>query len=203
MVSRLFKNANLANNIANALTASRIVLTPVFALCILYVDKYPFLHLWAIVTLVVMVLTDCVDGAVAKRWGVPTPLGTFLDPVADKICIDISFVIVSVKYSFPLWATIIIVSRDVFVLGAWCFFLLVLEKSFVVVPHLFGKLMVSAQMFTILFVVLRLSEEVIRWAWRVTIFFSIASLLVYALNLTKYRKAVGEDSLSPLGRGQG
>ena len=75
-------------------------------------------------------------------------------------------------------------------LGAWCFFLLVLEKSFVVVPHLFGKLMVSAQMLTIAFVVLRLSEEAIRWAWRVTIFFSIASLLVYALNLKKYRRAV-------------
>jgi CDP-diacylglycerol--glycerol-3-phosphate 3-phosphatidyltransferase len=184
------KNPTLANNIANALTASRIVLTPVFALCLLYTNKYPHLHFWAIVTAVIMILTDCFDGAIAKRWGVASPLGSFLDPVADKIAIDVAFVIISIKYNFPVWATIIVVSRDVFVLGAWCFFLLVLEESFIAVPHLFGKLMVSSQALTVVFVLLKLQEGIIRWAWRVTIFFSIASLVIYAVNLKKYRKAV-------------
>ncbi len=184
------KNPNLANNIANTLTASRIVLTPIFALCLLYSDKYPFLHFWGIVTVVVMVFTDCIDGTIAKKWGQPNALGTFLDPVADKISADVAFVVISVKYNFPMWATIIVVSRDIFVLGAWCFFLLVLEKSFVAVPHLFGKFMVFSQMTTIVVVLLQLEEHVIRWAWRSTIFFSIGSLIIYAININKYRKAV-------------
>ncbi len=185
-----FKNPNLANNIANTLTASRIVLSPVFALCVLYMDKYPSLSFWLVVTVTVMVLTDCFDGVIAKKWGVPSALGSFLDPLADKIAIDVAFVVICIKYGFPIWATIIVVSRDVFVLGAWCFFLLVLEESFRVVPHLFGKLMVSSQALTIIFALLRLPTELIRWAWRVTIFFSIASLIIYAVNLKKYRKAV-------------
>ncbi len=189
-----FKTPNLANNIANALTASRIVLAPVFALCLLYTDKYPYLHFWAIATAGIMILTDCFDGLIAKKWGKPSTLGSFLDPVADKISIDVAFVVISIRYNFPIWATIIVVSRDLFVLGAWCFFLLVLEESFVVVPHLFGKLMVTAQAMTVVFVLLRLPErlsaEVIKWGWRTTIFFSIASLAIYAINIKKYRKSV-------------
>ncbi len=188
-----FKNPNMANNIANALTASRIVLTPVFALCLLYADVYPQLHFWAVFTACVVILTDCFDGFIAKRWGSPSALGSFLDPVADKISIDVAFVVISIIHGFPMWATIIVVSRDVFILGAWCFFLLVLEESFVVVPHIFGKLMVTAQAMTILFVLLKLQTEFIRWSWRVTIFFSVASLAIYALNIKKYRKAVEPD----------
>ncbi|MBI5788974.1 MAG: CDP-alcohol phosphatidyltransferase family protein [Candidatus Schekmanbacteria bacterium] len=190
MVSRLFKNPNLANNIANAITLTRIILTPVFSLCILYSDKHPFLHWWAVATMAVIVLTDCFDGAVAKRWGSPNTLGTFLDPLADKICIDVSFVVISIKYHFPIWVTIIVISRDLFVLGSWCFFLLVLGQSYRVVPHFLGKLMVAAQMVTILMVLLKLPEPAVCWAWRVTIFFSIASLLVYSVNLTKHRKKI-------------
>ncbi len=189
MVYRLFNNANLANNIANALTSSRIVLTPVLALCLLYTDKYPYLNNWSIIILIVMAITDCVDGAVAKKWGTPNALGTFLDPVADKICIDVAFVVISVKYSFPVWVTIIVVSRDIFVLGSWCFFLLVMETSFIAVPHVLGKLMVVSQLSTIIFVVAKLSEDIIIWGWRATIFFSIGSLVVYAINIKKYRKA--------------
>ncbi len=189
------KNPNLANNIANSLTASRIVLAPVFALCLLYTDKYPLLHFWAIITAFVMILTDCFDGAIAKKWGAPSALGSFLDPLADKIAIDVAFIVISIKYGFPIWATFIVVSRDVFVLGAWCFFLLVLEESFKVVPHIFGKIMVSAQALTVVFVLFKLQPVIIKWSWRITIFFSIASLAIYAINLKKYRKAVDQASL--------
>lgn len=186
----VFRNENLANNIANVLTSSRIILTPALALCMLYSDKYQHLNLWSMIILGFMILSDCFDGAIAKRWGTPNKLGTFLDPVADKICIDAAFVVISIKYGFPLWVTIILVSRDIFVLGSWCFFLLVMGRSFVVVPHMLGKLMVSAQLLTIAFVIMKFSERVIEWSWQLTIFFSIASLVVYALDLNKYRKSI-------------
>lgn len=97
---------------ANQLTLLRLLLVPVFALCIFY-----GLHGWALVTFAVAGLTDVFDGVLARRSG-PTVLGAWLDPAADKILVLTMFVMLTVPglgdpNRLPLWLTVLVISRDV------------------------------------------------------------------------------------------
>ncbi len=78
-------------NIPNALTLLRIALIPVFVL----VFYLPILWARPVCALVFTLagLTDWLDGWLARRWGQTSPLGAFLDPVADKLMVAIALVL--------------------------------------------------------------------------------------------------------------
>jgi cardiolipin synthase len=98
---------------ANQLTLLRLLLVPVFALCLLY--GFPG---WALVTFFVAGVTDAFDGLIARRTGQQTTLGAWLDPMADKLLLATMFVILTVPglglaVRLPLWLTVLVISRDV------------------------------------------------------------------------------------------
>lgn len=62
-------------------------------------------------------LSDAVDGFIAKRWRCETTLGTYLDPLADKLLLMAAFVTLGLQGSLPLWLVILVVSRDVMIVG--------------------------------------------------------------------------------------
>jgi cardiolipin synthase len=98
---------------ANQLTLLRLVLVPVFALCMLY-DRPG----WALATFLVAGITDGLDGLIARRTGQPTTLGAWLDPMADKLLLLTMFVMLTLPglalaNHVPLWLTVIVISRDV------------------------------------------------------------------------------------------
>jgi len=67
-----------------------------------------------------MVLTDGLDGYLARKLKRVTELGKILDPVADKIAIDAILVFLTARGEFPGWALVIVLVRDVGILvGAW------------------------------------------------------------------------------------
>ena len=76
---------------ANQLTLLRMLLIPVFALCLLYGKPG-----WALATFIVAALTDLFDGLVARLSGSSTTLGAWLDPMADKLLIITTFVMLTV-----------------------------------------------------------------------------------------------------------
>src|SRR6187402_834945 len=97
---------------ANQLTLLRLLLVPVFALCILYGRPG-----WALVVFLVAGATDAVDGVIARRTG-PTTLGAWLDPMADKLLLATMFVMLTIPglapvARIPLWLTVLVISRDV------------------------------------------------------------------------------------------
>lgn len=98
---------------ANLLTISRMVLVPVFALCMLY--GHPG---WALLTFVVAAVTDLLDGLIARWTGQQTTLGAWLDPMADKLLLLTVFVILTLPgfgltHRLPIWLTVLVISRDV------------------------------------------------------------------------------------------
>jgi cardiolipin synthase len=98
---------------ANQLTLLRLVLVPVFALCMLY-----GLAGWALVTFAVAGVTDLFDGLIARRTGQLTTLGAWLDPMADKLLVATMFVMLTVPglgfaVRLPLWLTVLVLSRDI------------------------------------------------------------------------------------------
>ncbi len=96
---------------ANQLTILRVLLVPVFALCMLY--DMPG---WALVTFGVAAATDALDGLIARHTS-PTTIGAWLDPAADKLLLTTMFVMLTVPgpgvVRLPLWLTVTVISRDV------------------------------------------------------------------------------------------
>lgn len=76
-------------NLPNKLTLLRILLVPVFLLC-MYV-LFPFHFMAALIVYAVASLTDALDGQIARKRGLVTTFGKFADPLADKILVLAAF----------------------------------------------------------------------------------------------------------------
>ena len=132
---------------ANQLTLLRVLLVPVFALCMLY--ELPG---WAVVTFAVAGATDAFDGLLARWLGQPTTLGAWLDPMADKLLITTMFVMLTMPgfdhaNRIPLWLTVLVLSRDiVIVLTVAIVNLAVRRRTFR--PSMLGKTATAAFVIT-------------------------------------------------------
>lgn len=99
----------------NQLTALRILLVPVF-MFLLLLDS-PYMKLLGVVVFVVASLTDIYDGYHARKYGLTSRLGAFLDPLADKFLITAAFLIYVWEGYLALWMVLLVVLRDVVVTG--------------------------------------------------------------------------------------
>lgn len=94
----------------NQLTLLRIVLSPVFAL-VLFKDGLGWKYC-SIAIFIIASLTDLYDGILARRYGIVTKLGKFLDPLADKILVSTAFVCLSVFNYVEFWMVMVVIARD-------------------------------------------------------------------------------------------
>lgn len=81
---------NLAS-LPNVLTVARIVAVPLLV-GLFYLD-HPWAHVLAASVFIGAAITDSLDGYLARRMGITTPLGEFLDPVADKLIVAVALVL--------------------------------------------------------------------------------------------------------------
>jgi cardiolipin synthase len=88
--------------------------------------------------------SDAVDGFLAKRFGMVTELGAYLDPLADKAMIVSIYVALGIAEAIPRWLVILVVSRDVMIVGAMMLSWLV-NKPIALKPLLVSKLNTVAQ----------------------------------------------------------
>lgn len=101
----------MALNVPNTLTVLRILLVPVFVGFLIYEHNH-----YALITLLIAALTDGLDGTIARWTDQRTLIGSYLDPLADKIMLMSAFVTLSVLHMIPVWTVILVVSRDVILL---------------------------------------------------------------------------------------
>jgi cardiolipin synthase len=97
---------------ANQLTLLRMLLIPAFVILLVYEQEG-----WALTVFVLAGVTDGLDGWFARR-GQKTSLGAFLDPMADKLLLVTTFIVLTIPgiglvNRLPLWLTILVISRDV------------------------------------------------------------------------------------------
>ncbi len=138
-------------NIPNTLTIARIVIIPIFITSIMYNQYF-----YALILFIIAALTDLLDGLFARLADQKTPLGTFLDPLADKFLLISSFIIFSVNGWIPKWFTVIVISRDLIVVIG--FFLLYMITSAVKIEPVFlGKLAIAVQLFILAYVLLNIN----------------------------------------------
>jgi len=100
-------------NIPNFITLARIISVPViFWLLLTGQSKTAFF------VFVCAGISDAVDGYLAKRFNWQTELGSYLDPLADKLLIVSIFIALGVRDELPLWLVIAVVSRDILIVAA-------------------------------------------------------------------------------------
>lgn len=95
------------------LTSSRLVLAVVVAVLLLSVNVVPFRLTIATVLFVVAALTDFFDGRAARAWNQKTEIGAFLDPLADKLLVYLSFIYLTTVGGYPLWLLLVVFTRDI------------------------------------------------------------------------------------------
>jgi cardiolipin synthase (CMP-forming) len=134
---------------ANQLTILRIVFVPVFIILLVYHELG-----WALGTFVAAGITDVLDGIIARRFGQKTSIGAVLDPIADKLLMTSSFLILSLpqmefQTMIPRWLMIVIIFRDVFILVVSLIVVLMVGWR-VFTPSPYGKASTVMQVLTVL-----------------------------------------------------
>jgi cardiolipin synthase (CMP-forming) len=140
-------------NLPNLLTIFRMVLIPVF-ISFLFYQKFG----WALLVFMLAGVTDGLDGLFARRFDQKTQLGTILDPIADKLLLVSSFIVLSMPsispqplprhFPVPFWVTAAVISRDIFIIvGAAAINIVTGFKSFR--PSWLGKLNTAIQILAI------------------------------------------------------
>ena len=134
---------------ANQLTILRIVFVPVFIILLVYHELG-----WAFGTFVAAAITDVLDGLIARRFGQKTSIGAVLDPIADKLMMTSSILILSLpqmefQTMIPRWLMIVIIFRDVFILLVSLVVVLMVGWR-VFTPSLYGKASTVMQVLTVL-----------------------------------------------------
>lgn len=98
-------------NLPNKLTVLRMLLVPVF-MAFLLLDQIPHHFLWAMILFALASITDALDGYIARRDGLVTTFGKFLDPLADKLLVMSALIcFVALDLASPV-AVIIILARE-------------------------------------------------------------------------------------------
>ena len=137
----------------NTLTLTRILLIPTGVYTLFYDggDNSTF-QLISYAIFFTLGMTDIVDGRWARHSNRITPLGTFLDPVADKALIGAAMISLSILGRFPWWITILILTREI---GITLFRLLVIKNG-VIPASKGGKIKTLTQNFGVGFFILPL-----------------------------------------------
>ncbi|MBK8168854.1 MAG: CDP-diacylglycerol--glycerol-3-phosphate 3-phosphatidyltransferase [Sandaracinaceae bacterium] len=99
-----------AFNLPNLLTMLRVCMIPVVLWLLL--DGRPHMNFWAAIVYSIAAITDFLDGWLARKRGLISVLGKFLDPLADKLLVMATLVFMSEMGRVPTWATIIILARE-------------------------------------------------------------------------------------------
>ena len=126
-------------NVPNLITVMRLLLVPgVIAM----IASQSWVGAFTLFT--IAGVSDAIDGFIARRFDLRTELGAYLDPLADKALLMSIFVALSLGMILPGWIAIIVVSRDLMIVGAvivsW-----VLDKPVQIRPLAISKLNTTAQ----------------------------------------------------------
>ncbi|MFA5276546.1 MAG: CDP-alcohol phosphatidyltransferase family protein [Candidatus Omnitrophota bacterium] len=160
-------------NIANKISTFRILSVPFFIATLIYYNpSREYLRFTALFIFILGVISDAVDGYIARKSKLQSKAGLVLDPLGDKLLLMSAFICLSFldtfTITFPLWVTFIVISRDVIIiLGAVVIY--VVKQDIEVFPTRWGKCSTIFQMCAVIVVLLQLKTAFIFW-WLAVIF---------------------------------
>jgi cardiolipin synthase (CMP-forming) len=126
-------------SLPNLITMARILCVPLIVWTITSGHMLP-----AFLLFLAAGISDAVDGFLAKRFNMATELGALLDPLADKALIVSIYVALGFTEALPRWMVILVVSRDILIVGGFLLAMLI-DRPMPVRPHPVSKLNTVAQ----------------------------------------------------------
>lgn len=179
-------------NLPNKLTVLRVLLIPFFVWFAL-VDLIPgYSNYIAVLIFVVASLTDLLDGKIARKYGLVTNFGKFMDPLADKLLVCAALICLVASGMVPAWMVIIIISREFIISG---FRLVASDNGVVIAASYWGKFKTTFQMLMIVVLLLDLGGifdligEILTW---IALILTVVSLMDY---LIKNKHVILEGSI--------
>ena len=161
----------------NILTFFRILITPVFIICLF--DDFPGAHLWALFLFIIASITDAYDGYYARKNNMVTDTGKFLDPLADKILVSSAFISFAIMGLIDFWMVALILFRDLFVTGLR---IIMTRNGFTMMTSRIAKSKTGVQLGIIIFTLFFLSLKGLGWVLSNEIhLFILENELVYYL----------------------
>ena len=186
---------------ANQLTLLRMLLIPAFVILVLYGQLG-----WALIVFVTAGITDGLDGLIARRSGQHTQLGAWLDPMADKLLLVTTFVVLTLPglglaNRLPLWLTVLIISRDVIiVLTVTIVNLAIGRRTFR--PSIYGKTATATYILTAVFAMLFNYLGYHSVVVDVSIYASLAITLISSLHYIRHAARIIEESRGSVQRAE-
>ena len=98
-------------NLPNKLTLARVIAVPFYVVFML-MSNISLNYLWALIIFILASLTDMIDGKLARKMGLVTDLGKFLDPLADKILVSSALICMADLHWCYSFMVIIIIGRE-------------------------------------------------------------------------------------------
>lgn len=183
---------------ANKITIFRILLIPIFVwLTLDYIRDFQkgnereWQRLVACMIFVVAAISDAVDGYIARRYHQKSELGTFLDPLADKTLLVSAMILLSIRFKdtspfdlLPLWFPVLVISRDLIVLGG-VVLIHMLAGKVTARPRLVGKCATFFQMIVLGWVLLKIEHPSFQWPLYAAGFFTLISGIWYIFDGVK------------------
>ncbi len=126
--------------LANKITVLRIVTIPVFMIAL--VQGYTAV---AQAIFIFSIFSDAIDGTIARARKERTSLGTFLDPMADKLLLAGAFITLTYLKLVPVWVFIAVLARDCLIVMGWAL-VYILTHNAKIEPRTLGKITASLQM---------------------------------------------------------
>lgn len=126
-------------NIANMITVARLISVPAVLYCLLHGDMRLAFYIFLFAG-----LSDAVDGMIARRFGLQTELGAWMDPIADKLLMVSVFIMLAWLDLIPDWIVFLAVTRDVLIVGAFLVSTLI-GNPIRVAPLMVSKINTAAQ----------------------------------------------------------
>ena len=166
-------------NLPNKLTVLRICMIPFFVAALLYENGADqTMRIIANVIFIVASLTDLLDGKIARKYGLVTNFGKFMDPLADKLLVCSALICLIQLGQLPAWIVIIIISREFIISG---FRLVAADNGIVIAASYWGKFKTVFQMTVVILLIfnipaLSLLTDIVLW---IAVILTVVSLADY------------------------
>lgn len=166
-------------NLPNVLTSLRILFIPLFAWLVLNSPEGPGWQWAAFGVFAALMITDKLDGDIARARGLVTDFGKIADPIADKALMAAALICLNVIGSLPVWITVVILVRE-FGITFWRMFML--RRGLVVPASKGGKLKTALQTLAVGLYLLPLPE----WMELPTFLVMVAAVVVTVVTGLQY-----------------
>ena len=153
-------------NLPNKLTLLRVLMIPFFVVCLLWEGgQNQTLRYVSAAIFIVASLTDMLDGKIARKYGLVTNFGKFMDPLADKLLVCSALICLIELRQLPAWMVIVIISREFIISG---FRLIASDNGVVIAASYWGKFKTTFQMIAVILLIfnleaLRLLADICVW----------------------------------------